>query len=70
MKYRARRQAIRTMTAEQQRDLVIRQRDRLLELCHEREKWCPTGVTIREIYEAFLIDPDDHWDPELEVESE
>jgi hypothetical protein len=65
MKYRGRRQALRTMTAEQERDLLVRQRDKLLALCQEREKWCPAGVAIKEIYEIFVVDPEDHWDPEL-----
>lgn len=66
MKFRARRQALRTMTAEEERDLLARQRDRLISLCREREKWCPSGVAISEIYKIFLVDEEDHWDPELE----
>lgn len=65
MKYRAKRQAIRTMTVEQERDLLVRQRDSLIAWLDERRKWCPL-VNATEVYKFFLIDPDDHWDEELQ----
>jgi hypothetical protein len=53
------------MTAEQERDLLARQRDRLLSKCREGGKWCPL-IRITDVYEAFLVDPQDHWDEGLE----
>ena len=65
MKFRARRQAIRTMTAEQERDLLARQRDRLLEKCRQSERYCPL-IAIKDVYEAFLVDDEENWDSDLE----
>ena len=65
MKFRARRQAIRTMTAEQERDLLARQRDRLLEKCRQSVRYCPL-IAIKDVYEAFLVDDEENWDSDLE----
>lgn len=50
------------MTAEQERDLLARQRDALLRKCEEAEKRCPL-IAIKDVYEAFLHDPElPEWD--------
>lgn len=56
MKFRARRQAVRTMTPEQQGAMVLRQRDALLKWLREREKWCPL-VDITDVRDFFPVDP-------------
>lgn len=58
MKFRAKRQQVRTMTAEQERDLLARQRDALLKKCEKQSKWCPL-IQITDVYDAFLHDPND-----------
>lgn len=59
MKFRARRQAVRTMTPEQEGVMVVRQRDCLLAWLVEREKWCPL-VDIKTVREFFPRDPLDY----------
>lgn len=56
MKFRAKRQAVRTMTAEQEARMVVRQRDALLRWLVEREGWCPL-VEITDVRHFFPIDP-------------
>ena len=56
MKFRAKRQAIRTLTPEQEGQMVLRQRDRLLVWLKEREKWC-YSVSIDDVRGFFPIDP-------------
>lgn len=56
MKFRARRQAVRTMTPEQEGAMVLRQRDALLKWLQEREKWCPL-VGITDVRDFFPVDP-------------
>ncbi len=56
MKFRARRQAVRTMTPEQEGAMVLRQRDALLKWLQGREKWCPL-VDITDVRDFFPVDP-------------
>lgn len=63
MKFRARRQASKNMTTEQERGLLTRQRDALLKFCAESEKMCPL-ISINDVYDHFLCDPVD--DPNLD----
>lgn len=63
MKFRARRQAGRTMTAEQEAKMIIRQRDMLLAWMAEREKWC-YSVSIDDVRAFFPMDPTGDSDPD------
>ena len=59
MKFRSRRQAVRTMTPEQEGAMVLRQRDALLKWLVEREGWCPL-VSITDVRAFFPRDPLNH----------
>lgn len=59
MKFRAQRQAVRTMTPEQEGAMVLRQRDALLKWLQEHEGWCPL-VDIAEVRKFFPRDPLDY----------
>lgn len=59
MKFRAQRQAVRTMTAEHEGAMVLRQCDALFIWLQEREKWCPL-VSITDVRDFFPRDPLSH----------
>jgi hypothetical protein len=60
MKFRAKRQQMRTMTPEEERDLLARQRDALLAWLSEwiEKDRCPL-VEAKEVFGFFLRDPAD-----------
>lgn len=56
MKFRAKRQAIRRITSEQEGQMVLRQRDRLFAWLSEREDWCSL-VSVKDVRGFFPMDP-------------